>query len=106
MAKQSTFSLPDGDRFLASSNIFEDLGFNPQEAENLRLRSELMQKITTFIETQNLTIDQAAHHLAETSETIAALQNGKIGEFPIDRLISMLNRAGMTVRIDVFPAAA
>jgi predicted XRE-type DNA-binding protein len=91
---------------LASSNIFDDLGFSPQEAENLRLRSELMQKITTIIETQNLTIDQAAQRLAESSETIVALQNGKIGEFPIERLIAMLNRAGMTVRIEVFPTAA
>jgi predicted XRE-type DNA-binding protein len=91
---------------LASNNIFDDLGFSPQEAENLRLRSELMQKITTFIETQNLTIEQAAQHLAETSETITALQNGKIGEFPIERLISMLHRAGMSVRIEVFPSAA
>jgi predicted XRE-type DNA-binding protein len=91
---------------LASSNIFADLGFSPQEAENLRLRSELMQKITTIIETQNLTIEQAAQHLAETGETITALQNGKIGEFPIERLIAMLNRAGMTVRIEVVPTAA
>jgi predicted XRE-type DNA-binding protein len=91
---------------LASSNIFDDLGFSPQEAENLRLRSELMHQITTLIETQNLTIEQAAQHLAETSETITALQNGKIGEFPIERLIAMLNRAGMSVRIEVFPTAA
>jgi predicted XRE-type DNA-binding protein len=99
---------------LASSNIFADLGFSPQEAENLRLRSELMQKITTFIETANLTmvsdrpevIEQAAQHLAETPETVPALQNGKIGEFPIERLIGMLNRAGMSVRIEVFPTAA
>jgi predicted XRE-type DNA-binding protein len=91
---------------LASNNIFDDLGFSPEEAENLRLRSELMQKITTFIETENLTIEQAAQHLAETPETVTALQNGKIGEFPIERLIGMLNRAGMSVRIEVFPTAA
>jgi predicted XRE-type DNA-binding protein len=91
---------------LASNNIFDDLGFSPEEAENLRLRSELMQKITTFIETENLTIEQAAQYLAETPETVTALQNGKIGEFPIERLIGMLNRAGMSVRIEVFPTAA
>jgi predicted XRE-type DNA-binding protein len=91
---------------LASNNIFDDLGFSPEEAENLRLRSELMQKITTFIETANLTIEQAAQRLAETPETVTALQNGKIGEFPIERLIAMLNRAGMSVRIEVFPTAA
>jgi predicted XRE-type DNA-binding protein len=91
---------------LASNNIFDDLGFSPQEAENLRLRSELMQKITVFIEMQNLTIEQAAQNLAETPETVTALQNGKIGEFPIERLIGMLNRAGMSVRIEVFPTAA
>jgi predicted XRE-type DNA-binding protein len=91
---------------LASNNIFDDLGFSPEESENLRLRSELMQKITVFIETANLTIEQAAQHLAETPETVTALQNGKIGEFPIERLIAMLNRAGMSVRIEVFPTAA
>jgi predicted XRE-type DNA-binding protein len=91
---------------LASSNIFEDLGFSPQEAENLRLRSELMQQITTLIEAQSLTIEQAAQHFVEPIETITALQSGKIGEFSIERLIAMLNRAGMSVRIEVFPTAA
>jgi predicted XRE-type DNA-binding protein len=80
--------------------------FSPQDLEDLRLRSELMQKITTFIETQNLTIQQATQNLAETSETVTALQNGKIGEFPIERLIAMLKRADMNVRIEVFPTAA
>jgi predicted XRE-type DNA-binding protein len=91
---------------LASDNIFADLGFSPQEAENLRLRSELMQKITTIIETENLTIAQASQHFGTSQEKITAIQNGKIGEFSIEYLITILNHAGMTIRIEVLPIAA
>jgi predicted XRE-type DNA-binding protein len=91
---------------ICSQNVFQDLGFSPQESENLRLRSELMAKITDLIQSQNWTIDQSANYLGEAVEVIEALHRGKIGRFSIEQLVSMLTHAGMSIHIEVLPMAA
>ena len=91
---------------VTSHNVFQDLGFSPQEAENLRLRSQLMSKVTDLIESRHWTIEESAHYLGESIEVIEALHRGKIGQFSIEGLISMLTHAGMSIHVEVLPAAA
>ena len=91
---------------VASHNVFQDLGFSPQEAENLRLRSQLMSEVTDLIESRHWTIEESAHYLGESVEVIEALHRGKIGQFSIEGLISMLTHAGMSIHVEVLPAAA
>ncbi len=91
---------------IGSQNVFLDLGFSSQEAENLRIRSELIDRITTLIETQNWTLEQSVTYLDSPIETLEALHKGKIGQFSIEQLITMLTHAGMRIRVEVLPAAA
>ena len=91
---------------IGAPNVFADLGFPPQEAEELRIRADLMLNLRTLIQTSSWSLDQAAQSLGESSETIQALLQGKISQFRIDQLIIMLTRAGMTVRIEVLPNVA
>jgi predicted XRE-type DNA-binding protein len=91
---------------IGSQNVFLDLGFSSQEAENLRIRSELIDQITTLIETQNWTLEQSTTYLDSSIETLEALQRGKIGQFSIEQLITMLTHAGMKIRVEVLPTAA
>ena len=58
---------------VGSHNIFQDLGFSPQEAENLRLRSQLMSEVTDLIESRHWTIEESADYLGESVEVIEAL---------------------------------
>jgi predicted XRE-type DNA-binding protein len=44
----------------ASENIFRDLGFGEDEAENLKIRADLMIELTKLIEAQALTQTEAA----------------------------------------------
>jgi predicted XRE-type DNA-binding protein len=44
----------------SSGNVFRDLGFSDNEAENLRVRSDLMIKLSKLIEERELTQAQAA----------------------------------------------
>ena len=89
-----------------AQNIFLDLGFSVEESENLRIRSELMDQITTLIETQNWSSEQAVSQLGTSTETLEALHQGKIGQFSIEQLITMLTHAGLKIRVEVIPTAA
>ena len=86
-----------------SSNIFEDLGFDRQEATNLKIRADLMLDLTKFIQDRNWTQTEAAEFFGETQPRISNLINGDIDRFGIDKLVQMLSCAGMNVRVLVTP---
>ena len=83
----------------SSGNVFRDLGFESTEAENLRLRSELMIRIEKLIESERLTQKDAAKLLGVTQPRISDLVRGRIDRFSIDSLVQMLGRAGLEVRL-------
>lgn len=84
-----------------SSNVFEDLGFAPEEALNLKIRADLMLNIRRFIQSQGWTQKQAALFFGETQPRISDLMNGDIERFSIDKLVIMLAKAGMDVKFEV-----
>ena len=90
----------------AADNIFLDLGFSAQESESLLIRAKLMLALQTHIRQQNWTIAQAADDLNQSDDQITALTQGKIGQFSVDMLITLLNQVGMTVRVEVLPKVA
>ncbi len=90
----------------AADNIFLDLGFSAEEAENLLIRSQLILALQNQIKARNWTIEQTAQHLQQSNDKIQALTQGKIGQFSVDTLISMLDRVGMTVKIEICPKVA
>jgi predicted XRE-type DNA-binding protein len=89
-----------------SSNVFEDLGFAPEEALNLKIRADLMLNIRRFIQSQGWTQKQAALFFGETQPRISDLMNGDIERFSIDKLVIMLSKAGMDVKFEVNVKAA
>jgi predicted XRE-type DNA-binding protein len=88
-----------------NSNIFEDLGFEKDEATNLKIRADLMLDLRKFIQSKNWTQAEAAIFFGETQPRISNLMNGDIERFAIDKLIQMLSQAGMDVRVLVTPHA-
>jgi predicted XRE-type DNA-binding protein len=90
----------------ANDNIFLDLGFSAEEADNLLIRSQLMLALQNQIKHRGWTLDQTAQHLKQSKEQITALIQGKIGQFSVDTLITMLDRVGMTVKVEICPKVA
>jgi predicted XRE-type DNA-binding protein len=90
----------------ASPNIFEDLSFSPQEAEYLIVRADLMLKIRALIQAQGWNLEQAAAQFETTPDRIQALLNGKVVEFTIEQLITLLTCVGMKVQVEIQPIAA
>jgi predicted XRE-type DNA-binding protein len=91
---------------IGSSNVFEDLGFEPEEAINLKIRADLMIDLRHFIQSQKWTQTEAAEFFGETQPRISNLMNGDIDRFSIDKLVQMLTRAGMQVQVSVSNRAA
>lgn len=85
----------------SSGNVFRDLGFSREESENLKIRSDLMIRLSKLIEARGLTQAQAAALLGVTQPRISDLVRGKIDRFSIDTLVAMLGHAGVTVHVVV-----
>lgn len=89
----------------SSGNVFKDLGFDAEEAENLRLRSEMIIALRHYIERKNMTQKQAADRFGVTQPRISDLIRGKIGKFTIDMLVNMLSSIGIRVQLVMKKAA-
>ncbi|MDX2413459.1 MAG: helix-turn-helix transcriptional regulator [Woeseiaceae bacterium] len=90
----------------SSGNVFEDLGFDALESENLRLRAQLMRELETLIHNQRLTQSDAAELLGIQQSRVSDLVRGKIGRFSIDMLVKLLAKTGRHVEIKVKHNAA
>jgi predicted XRE-type DNA-binding protein len=85
----------------STGNVFRDLGFAADEAENLKVRSELMIHLTKVIDSRGLTQAKAAALFGVTQPRISDLVRGKIDRFSIDTLVAMLGQAGLRVQLVV-----
>ena len=83
------------------NDVWDAIEDTPEEAENMRLRSELMRSIDSVIKKQNLTQVEAAKRFGVTQPRISDLVRGKISLFSLDVLIAMVVTGGMRVQIDI-----
>jgi predicted XRE-type DNA-binding protein len=88
----------------SSGNVFRDLGFGPEEAQHLLVRSELMLKIEKIVKDRGLTQAAAAGIMGVSQPRVSDLLRGKIGLFSTDSLIDMLAKLGVTVRVAFVPS--
>ena len=75
------------------SNVFVDLGFTPGEAVKLKIKAELMIKITAWIKDNGLSQHDAAGIFGIQRTRVSDLMRGKIQKFTIDALVDMLEKA-------------
>jgi len=90
----------------SSGNVFEDVGFDRETAENLRIRADLMIELRESIRRKRLTQAQAAKLLGVTQPRVSDLIRGKIALFTIDMLVNMLARVGKKVVVQTKRAKA
>jgi predicted XRE-type DNA-binding protein len=85
----------------AKGQVFTELGFEPEEAANLRVRAELMAALRRLLEERELTQARAAAALGVSQPRVSDLMRGKIEKFSVDTLVAMLGHAGAEVRVSV-----
>jgi predicted XRE-type DNA-binding protein len=86
-----------------SGNVFADIGFGPEEAENLLLRAQLMSRISDMA--RGVSQREAARKFGVSQPRLNDLMRGKIDKFSLDALVNMLAHAGMRVELKVKKAA-
>lgn len=88
------------------ASVWDALEDSPAAAANMRLRSELMIAVQEAVEGWGLTQAEAAQRLDVTQPRLNDLLRGRIARFSLDALILLAERAGLSVRVRIEPAAA
>ena len=83
----------------SSGNVFQDLGFPPDKAEHLLLRTDLMIRIEKELGSLGVKQAQAAKLLGISQPRVSDLLRGRVELFSSDALIDMLALLGVKLRL-------
>ena len=80
-------------------NVFADVGFSPEAATILAMRTELMARIRETIAKKAWTQAEAATQLGIGQSRVSDLVRGKRDKFSLDMLVTLATRAGRRVEL-------
>ena len=83
----------------STGNVFSDVGFPPEEAENLKIRADLLIDLIEALTKRRMKQSEATKMLGVTQPRVSDLMRGRIELFSIDTLVNMLARLGIKVKI-------
>lgn len=86
------------------TSVWDAIEDTAEEAENMRLRAELMTVLRERITQNSLSQAQAAKLFGVTQPRISDLMRGKINLFGLDALINMVTAAGLHVEMRIAEA--
>ena len=87
-------------------SVWEAIENTPEEAENMRLRAQLMMMtLKAHIAGAGMTRAQAAVCFGVTQPRVSDLMRGKIDLFALDSLVNMATAAGLRVELRVLEVA-
>ena len=89
------------ERFASVWDAIEDTA---EEAENMKLRSILMNALKDHIARTEMSQTQAAQLLSVTQPRVSDLMRGKINLFGLDALVNMATAAGLHIEMRVLQA--
>ncbi len=81
---------------ITRGNVFEDLGFSPEEAERMALQVFLGEQIRTFINRNKLDQAKAAAFFGVQQPKISKILNENLDGMSIDYLVKMVAHTGGT----------
>ena len=82
-------------------SVFDDIMDSPEEAENLRIRADLLLDIRDLIESKKWSQKEAAAHCGVTVPRLNNLLNGHTDKFSIDALVKIAGRLGQRVTVEM-----
>lgn len=85
--------------------VWDAIEDTPQDAANMRLRSELMIAVEQEVRSWDLTQAKASLRLGVTQPRLNDLLRGKIDKFSLDALVELAARAGLAVKLGIEKAA-
>lgn len=85
----------------STGNVFEDLGFEGEEAVVLKIKADLMIELEKAMESNDWNQTTAAQVLGVSRPRLNRMLHGRFEGVTIDKIIQMLERAGKCVTIKV-----
>ena len=87
------------------TNVWDALEDTPEDAATMTMRSNVMIAIKDKVTSWKTTQAQAARRLGVTQPRLNDLLNGKINKFSLDALVTLAQRAGLRVKVEIRSAA-
>ena len=87
------------------ARVWDAIESDPGQAENMKLRSQLMMALRDHIAQEGLSQAAAAKLFGVTQPRVSDLVPGKIDLFSLDALVNMLAAAGLHIELQVARAA-
>ena len=82
-------------------SVWDAIADTPEEAANLRLRSELIDKITALVAEKGWTQADAARRCGVTQPRMNDLLRGRISRFSLDALVNIAAALGRRVHVEL-----
>ena len=83
------------------ASVWDAIADTPEEAANLRVRSDLMDKIAAIVEEKGWTQLEAAGHCGVTQPRVNDLLRGRISRFSLDALVNIAAALGRRVHVEL-----
>lgn len=83
------------------ASVWDAIADTPEQAANLRARSELMRQITAIVKESNWTQTEAAQRCGVTQPRMNDLLRGRVSRFSLDALVNIATAMGREVRFEL-----
>lgn len=80
-------------------SVWDAIADSPEEAANLRLRSDLMDEIEAIVKSNQWTQAEAAKRCGVTQPRMNDLLRGRISRFSLDALVNIAAKLGRKVSV-------
>lgn len=82
-----------------SGNVFRDFGYADADAQ--QLKAILAAEIIKMLDRKGLTVRAAHAQTGVAAADFSRIRNADLGRFTVDRLMSIINRLGSRIEIEV-----
>jgi predicted XRE-type DNA-binding protein len=86
---------------ITKSNVFDDLGFSPSHALELKIKSDLWLALREEIERHRYTQRDLCRILDEYQPEVSNLLNGRISKMSIEKLLRYAGRLSMKATLKI-----
>jgi|SRR5271163_1240021 len=86
---------------ITKGSVLDDLGFSPDEAQELKIKVDIWRALIAHIEDQGFSTDYLVGTLKVHQPDVSNLLNGKIGRFSVGRLIQFAARLNLKSEIQI-----
>lgn len=89
---------------ITKGDVFDDLGFSPEEALEVKIKADIWRALMRYIEQRGLSQADLVKKLKAHQPDVSNLLKGKISKFSITKLIQFADRLNLETHVKVAPS--